>query len=62
MTDKALANDAQGLTSYGTKRAVIAQRVHKVYFTSVAFKGNDDHFKTKDIVLPSTYAQAMASL
>jgi hypothetical protein len=28
---KALANDTQGLTSYGTKRTAIAQRIHKVY-------------------------------
>jgi hypothetical protein len=59
-TSKALGNDAQGLTSYGTKRAAIARRVHKVYFTSVAFKG-DSPLRAKDIVIPHSYAQAVAS-
>jgi hypothetical protein len=58
---KALANDAQGLTSYGTKRAVIAQRVHKVYLTSIAFKGNDLPL-VKDIGIPQSYAEAISSL
>jgi hypothetical protein len=31
-----------------------------VYFTSIAFKG-DDTIKAKDVVIPHTYAQAMAS-
>lgn len=48
-TSKALGNDAQGLTSYGTKRATVAQRVHKVHLTSIACKGEDT--KAKDIVL-----------
>lgn len=59
-TSKALGNDAQGLTSYGTKRATITRRVHKVYFTSVAFKGFDG-LQAKEVVIPHTYAQAMAS-
>jgi hypothetical protein len=32
---KALANDTQGLSSYSTKRVVITQRIHKVYFISI---------------------------
>jgi hypothetical protein len=59
---KALANDAQGLTSYGTKRVVIAQRIHKVYFTSIAFKGNDHLPLAKDIVIPQNYAEAISSM
>jgi len=38
---------------------MVARRVHKVYFTSIAFKG-DDTIKAKDVVIPHTYAQAMA--
>jgi len=60
-TEKALANDAQGLNSYGTKRAVVAQRVHKAYLTSVAFKSCDSLPLAKDTVIPNTYTQAMAS-
>jgi hypothetical protein len=58
---KALANDTQGLTSYGTKRAAITQRIHKVYFTSITFKGNDLPL-AKDIVIPQSYAEAISSL
>jgi hypothetical protein len=59
-TDKALANAAQGLTPYGTKQAVVARRIHKVYFTSVAFKG-DSQLKVQDIVIPQSYDEAIAS-
>jgi transposase InsO family protein len=57
---KASANDTQGLTSYGTKRAVIAHRIHKVYFTSIAYKGTDLPL-AKDIVIPQSYAEAISS-
>jgi hypothetical protein len=58
---KASANDTQGLTSYGTKRTVIAQRIHKVYFTSIAYKGTDLPL-AKDIVIPQSYTEAISSL
>jgi hypothetical protein len=58
---KAPANDTQGLTSYGTKRAAITQRIRKVYFTSIGFKGNDLPL-AKDIAIPQSYAEAISSL
>jgi hypothetical protein len=58
---KVSANDTQGLTSYGTKRVAITQRIRKVYFTSIAFKGNDLPL-AKDIVIPQSYVEAISSL
>lgn len=60
-SDKASSNETQGLTSYGTKRAVIAQRIHKVYFTSVAFRGHDNMPLTKEMSIPQRYAEAISS-
>jgi hypothetical protein len=58
---KVLVNNTQGLTLYGTKRAIIAQRTHKVYFILITYKGTDLPL-AKDIVIPQSYVEAISSL